>query len=80
MYQNTIPGHYIVGNGSYSIPLKSPKVTGCNFESETEIFKIFNFWSKKWPKMSTFLTKNLKISVSDSILHPGTFGDFGVML
>ena len=43
MYQNTIPDHYIVENGSYNTTLKSPKATGCTFESETKFLEIFNF-------------------------------------
>ena len=57
MYEHTIPGHYIVGNGSYSIPPQSLKVSGWHFKSENKIFKFFNFWSKKCSFLATFWPK-----------------------
>ena len=56
----TILGRYIVGNESYSIPFHFPKDTEWNFKSETNIFKIFHFWSKNYTFFNDFLTKNSK--------------------
>ena len=50
MYENTIPGHYIVGTESYTIPFDFLKDTERNFNSETKIFKSFNFLFKNRAK------------------------------
>ena len=56
MHEITIPGHYIVGIGSYDTPLDLPEDTERNFNSETKIFKILNFYRKS----SIFITRRIR--------------------
>ena len=61
MYESTIPDHYIMGNGSFSIFFSFPKDTEWNVKSEIRISRFFNFWSQKRPKLPFLLAKSEKL-------------------